>query len=123
MIASFGAFINRKRVEKQISLRGFARMIGVSPVYVSSIENEKRAAPTEDILRKIAVVLMLNEEEKTLMYDLAAKSKKTSSIASDLIIYINQNAAVHKALRVAKKLNATEEDWQSFIDLLSKKYL
>lgn len=119
----FGAFISNKRKEKKISLRDFSRMIGISPVYLSCIERGERAAPTYNILEKIAQVFMLNEEERELMYDLAAKSKKSVSLAFDLLIYINENKTVHKALRLAKKCEADEKDWQMFIDSLSNKYL
>lgn len=118
----FGTFIYKKRTEKQISLRGFARMIEISPVYVSSIEKGTRAAPTEDILNNIAKILVLNEEEKDLMYDLAAKSKNTLSIATDLVVYINKNTMAHKALRLSKKVNANDDDWQTFVDYLNEKY-
>lgn len=119
----FGAFISNKRKEKQMSLRGFARMLGISPVYLSCIERGERAAPTYNILEKIAQMFMLNDEEKELMYDLAAKSKKSVSLASDLLIYIDENKTVHKALRLAKKCEADEKDWQTFIDSLYDKYL
>ncbi len=121
MEKTFGSFIYKKRTQKHISLRGLANMIGVSAVYVSSMEKGKRAAPTYPVLMKIADVLMLSKEEKVLMLDLAAKSKKSLSLAEDLLKYINSNQIVHKALRTAKKCNATDEDWQNFIDTLSEK--
>ncbi|WP_294466865.1 helix-turn-helix domain-containing protein [uncultured Ruminococcus sp.] len=121
MEKTFGSFIYKKRTQKHISLRGLAKMIDVSPVYVSSMERGKRAAPTYPVLMKIANALILSEEEKTVMFDLAAKSKKSLSLAEDLLEYINGNEIVHKALRTAKKCNATDEDWQNFIDSISEK--
>lgn len=121
MKMTFGSFIYEKRIKKNISLRELASMIGVSAVYVSSMEKGKRSAPTYPVLMKIADVLMLSEEEKVLMLDLAAKSKKSLSLAEDLLEYINNNEIVHKALRTAKKCNATDDDWQNFIDSLMEK--
>lgn len=121
MKMTFGSFIYEKRIKKNISLRELAKMIGVSAVYVSSMEKRKRSAPTYPVLMKIADVLMLSEEEKVLMLDLAAKSKKSLSLAEDLLEYINNNEIVHKALRTAKKCNATDDDWQNFIDSLMEK--
>ncbi|MGN0503232.1 MAG: helix-turn-helix domain-containing protein [Ruminococcus sp.] len=118
MEKTFGSFIYKKRTQKHISLRGLANMIGVSAVYISSMEKGKRAAPTYPVLMKIADVLMLSEEEKVFMLDLAAKSKKSLSLAEDLLEYINSNKIVHEALRKAIKCNATDEDWQNFIDSL-----
>lgn len=121
MEKTFGSFIYEKRTQKHISLRGLADMIDVSPVYVSSIEKGKRAAPTYPVLMKIANSLLLSDEEKVLMLDLAAKSKNSLTLAEDLLIYINDNEIVHRALRTAKKCNATDEDWQKFIDSLTEK--
>ena len=119
----FGLLIREKRTEKQISLRGFSRIIGISPVYLSRIENGSRSAPSDDVIEKMAKALAFNEKERELMYDLAAQSKNSLSLASDLVIYINKNEIIHKALRLSKKCNAKEIDWQSFINLLSEKYL
>lgn len=123
MKRTFGAFIKEKRTEKHLTLRGFSRLIGISPVYVSSIENENRAAPTDDILNKIIKVLVLKDEEQDLLYDLAAESKNSITLATDLLNYINENEVVHKALRIAKKYNANNDDWESFIENVSKKNL
>lgn len=121
MEKTFGSFIFEKRTQKHISLRGLADMIDVSPVYVSSMEKGKRAAPTYPVLMKIADSLLLSDDEKVLMLDLAAKSKNTLTLAEDLLTYINDNEFVHRALRTAKKCNATDEDWQDFIDRLTGK--
>lgn len=118
---TFGSFIYEKRIKKNISLRELAKMIDVSPVYISSMEKGKRAAPSYPVLEKIANVFLINDEEKVLMFDLAAKSKKSLSLAEDLLEYINNNEIVHKALRTAKKCNATDDDWQNFIDSLMEK--
>ena len=121
MKKTFGSFIYEKRTKRHISLRGLAKMIGVSPVYISCMEKGRRAAPTYPVLKKIADSLLLSDEEKVLMFDLAAKSKNSLTLAEDLLKYINDNQIVHQALRTAKKCNATDEDWQKFIDSLKEK--
>ena len=120
---TFGAFISSKRLEKSISLRQFADMIRISPEYLSKIENCERPAPSSDILTRMSNKLFLSETEKEDFFDLAAKSKSDSSIAVDLIDYINKNPTIHKTLRIAKRCNATDEDWQKFADVLAKKNL
>jgi ribosome-binding protein aMBF1 (putative translation factor) len=37
----FGAFIRRKREVKEIGLREMAKMIGVSPTYMSKVERDE----------------------------------------------------------------------------------
>ena len=120
---TFGAFISSKRLEKSISLRQFADIIKISPEYLSKIENDERPAPSADILIRMSNKLLLSEAEKEVFFDLAAKTKSDTSIAVDLIDYINKNPTIHKTLRIAKRCNATDEDWQNFADILVKKDL
>lgn len=120
---TFGAYISSKRLKKSFSLRQFADIIKISPEYLSKIENCDRPAPSADILKRMSDKLLLNETEKEEFFDLAAKSKLDSSIAVDLIAYINKNPTIHKTLRIAKRYNATDEDWQKFADFLVEKNL
>ncbi len=119
----FGTFIKRKRLDNCISLRIFSKMIGISPEYLSKIENGLRAAPNIDTLEIIATKLLLSPEEKEIFYDLAAESKSYLSLAPDLLLYIRENTNVHKALRLAKRCDANGEDWQIFIEFIAEKYL
>lgn len=53
---SLGTFIRRTRDEKDISLREFARRLGVSAAFASDIELGRRF-PSDDMFEKIAEVL------------------------------------------------------------------
>jgi transcriptional regulator with XRE-family HTH domain len=121
MEKTFGEFITEKRVARDITLRGFAGRLGISPVYMCNIEKDRRAAPTEEFLEKMAEVLMLTKEEKAELLDLAAKSKNASAVALDLPEYINERDIVRVALRTAKDVDATDEEWLEFIERLQKR--
>lgn len=123
MDKTFGAFISEKRLDKGISLRGFSKMINISPEYLSKLENNLRSAPKDFILEKIADELVLNIEEREMLFDLAAESKPCLSLASDLVGYINENKIVHDTLRLAKKCEITTEEWQEIFYYISEKHL
>ena len=53
---TLGAFIRRTRDEKDISLREFARRLGISPAFASDVELGRRF-PSDDMLARIADVL------------------------------------------------------------------
>ncbi|WP_413431798.1 helix-turn-helix domain-containing protein [Crateriforma spongiae] len=53
----FGARLREKRLEKQITLRKFADMIGVSSTYLSQVEQGRYDPPTADRVRQIAKIL------------------------------------------------------------------
>lgn len=115
---TFGEFLNQKRRERNISLRKFAEMAKISPVYMCNMEKDRNPAPSEEILNRIVLLLLLTEEETALFFDLAAKSKKASVVSQDLPEYIMDRDIVRTALRTAKDVDATDEEWQAFIAML-----
>ena len=50
---TFGEFLQRKREEKQITLRKMAEMLHVSAHYLSEIEKGRRNPPEMDKLERI----------------------------------------------------------------------
>ena len=120
---TFGSFIARKREERDHTLRGFAKMLDISAVYLSNLENDRRRDPADEIVEKMAALLFLNKDERTEMLDLLAKAKKKPAVASDLPEYINERDIVRVALRTAKDADATDEEWQEFIERLQKRII
>ena len=116
---NFGEFIQRKRVEKQIPLRKMAENIGISAPYLSDIEKDLRNPPEMDKLELISQVLLLSEDEKSIMLDLAGR--KRNSVAPDLPSYIMERDYVSAALRTARDLDAGEEEWMKFVAELKKR--
>lgn len=116
MKQSFGEFIKSKRIGRMIKLNTFARMVGISTVYASYIENGKRPAPSNKVLNSIISVLQLSKEEIETLFLLAAKTHHRPAIPTDLIEYVNNNESVIYALRIAKKYHASEREWLVFIN-------
>ena len=116
---NFGEFLQRKRTEKQITLRKMAEMIGITAPYQTDIEKDRRNPPEMEKLELISQILMLNDEDKTTMYDLAGK--KRNSVAPDLPDYIMEHDYVSAALRTARDLDASEADWLKFVEELKQR--
>lgn len=116
---NFGEFLQKKREEKQITLRKMAEQLGVSAPYLSDIEKGRRNPPEIDKLNQIARILILSVEDKTLMLDLAGKMRNT--VAPDLPDYIMSNECIPVALRTARDLDADEADWLEFIEELKRR--
>ena len=109
---TIGSFIKAKRTVIELSARQLAIKLDISPVYMCDFEKNRRAIPT-DILDKLAVLLKLDQGEAEQMYDLAAKAKNT--VSADLPEYIMEKDIVRAALRVAKKHNIDDKEWEAFI--------
>jgi len=119
----FGAFIRKKRLrlDTAVSLRKMASLLNLSPVHMSNIETGREAAPKKAVLDNLVRLLELNKEETELMYDLAAESKNYIAIPGDLPEYILTHEYAKIALRVAKEVNATNEEWIEFIEKLRQR--
>ena len=120
MEETFGAFVRKKRMAQGISLRGLATRLGLSPVYMSNIETDRRPAPTREHLNQLAEELHLNKSDTERMLDLAARPQ-CQRVSADLPEYIMERDIVRAALRTAKEVDATDEEWQEFIDRLTKR--
>ena len=75
----FGAFIRREREAKEIGLREMAKMIGVSPTYLSKVERDEFPPPAEDKVRAIAKIIECDAD------DLLARAGRVSTDISDII--------------------------------------
>ena len=75
----FGAFIRREREAKEIGLREMAKMIGISPTYLSKVERDEFPPPAEDKVGKIAKIIGCDVD------DLLARAGRVSTDISDLI--------------------------------------
>ena len=117
--ANFGEFLQRKREEKQITLRKMAELLGFSAPFLSDVEKDRRNPPELAKLEQIADILGLSYEEKETMYNLAGK--KRDSVAPDLPEYIMSRDYVAAALRTARDLDAGEEEWLRFVEELRQR--
>ena len=96
----FGAFIRARREAKEIGLQEMAKMIGVSPTYVSKVERDEFPPPAENKVRLIAGVIGCDVDE------LLARAGK---VATDLSDIIKRNPVeVAALLRTTKGLTADE---------------
>ena len=117
---TFGSFLREKRIARGLTLRGMAAKLDLSPVYMSNIENDRRAAPSQEYLERMAMLLQLDKPEREWLLDLAAKSKQ-NRVSADLPDYIMDREIVRAALRTAREADATDQEWQDFIDRINRR--
>lgn len=96
----FGAFIRREREAREIGLREMAKMIGVSPTYLSKVERDEFTPPAEDKVKAIAKVIECDADE------LLALAGRVSSDISDIIK--RQPVELAALLRSTKGLKADD---------------
>jgi len=95
----FGKHLREKRTAKGYSLRRFAEMLGVSPTYLSHVEQGKvDSPPTAKLVRRAAELLDENSDELIAM---------AGRVPEDLPKIIqSQPEAMPELLRAARGLTA-----------------
>jgi len=116
---TFGDFLKSIRVDKGESFRELAAILNVSATYISDLEKGRRNIPSTELLDAIAQHYDLSTEDKNKMYDLIAI--QNNIVAPDIPEYIHENGYVAVALRKARELNATEGEWEEFLEELRKR--
>lgn len=96
----FGEFVRREREAKDIGLREMAKMIGVSPTYLSKVERDEFAPPAEDKVKAIARIIGCDVDE------LLARAGRVASDLSDIIKHRPVELAA--LLRTTKGLTAED---------------
>lgn len=120
----FGEFVTIKRKEKEISLRGMAEKLELSPAYWSDIEKGRRNPPNINILGELSKILNLTQEELDEMVDMASEDR--NEIPMDLPEYIKESDLARTALRKARKKtevdgdSSTNKAWEDFIKALEE---
>jgi len=121
---TFGQFIRSKRLQsrRELTLREMGEQLGISLTMYSEIEQGRKNPGEFFDYEKVASLLELTEEEKALMYDLAARKKRmVPSDIEDVMMYSESGSLARMALRMTNAGIAKEEDWKEFIRQLERK--
>ena len=77
-----------------------AESLGVNLTYLSDVENNRKKPFSADKIELFCTVLGLSDEERSDMYDLAARDSETvPKDIADTIMYTEQGDYARKALR------------------------
>lgn len=110
MSTAFGEYLRRRRLEKQLGLRQTAKMIGVSPSYLSRLESgDEVNPPSEKVIEKLADVIGENKDSLMLLAGRISKDIKgfvatTPNLADFLRTARDEGYGPHEFARLAKKI-------------------
>lgn len=82
---SFGTFIRERRMSKGMTLFDVAAEAQVSVPYLSRIERDRENVPKDDLIRRIAAILDISEDEafaagRRLPPDLRSEAKEVFAV-------------------------------------------
>ena len=118
---SFGSYLEFIRKEKGRSLRETARAIDVTATFYSKVERGLKAPLTAERIEAVARFLLLTDEEKDRLYDLAANWKGELSLPEDCAEYAKQIPSAVDALRVARGMGMGESEWAQMVEDLKRR--
>lgn len=95
----FGRLLRQKRVDKGFSLRKFAEKVGVSPTYLSQVEQGNVDPPTAERVRRMAELLGENTDEWIAL---------AGRVPEDLPKIIQERTEMPALLREASGLTAEQ---------------
>lgn len=105
---SFGRFLRAQRIEAGLGLRELARLIEKSPGYLSDVELDNVAPPSEETIVRIAAALSV--DKKTLL----SMAKK---VDPELAQYVVDQPQAADFLRMAKDQHFNDDDWDRLTQL------
>ena len=103
MTDTFGKTLRRLRLDAQVGLRELARLVDKSPGYISDVEQDNVAPPSEEVIVGIANALRADKNEL-----LSAASK----LDPELSRYVASEPQAADFLRRAKEKGFVSEDWK-----------
>ena len=118
----FGEYLRQKRLENNMKSKTMSELLDISPAYLSSLENESRQPPSNELLEKIAAILELSTDERYLLFDLAGENKNPPEISKDLTEYIYQNPQILEILRYAMKCQLSDREWRIIHNFVNRVY-
>ena len=123
MPTTFGQFLKEKRLALNLSLREFARQVGMQPSNYCNVEAGVLSPPPAAMLEKLARALGLKKgtSDYETFHDLAAEGR--DEIPADIERIVKENALIPAMLRTVEYEQLSKEQLRGIIeDLRSGRY-
>jgi transcriptional regulator with XRE-family HTH domain len=123
MPTTFGQFLKEKRLALDLSLREFARRVGMQPSNYCNVEADVLPPPPAETLEKVAHTLGLEKgtPDYETFHDLAAEAR--DEIPADVERIVKENDLIPAMLRTLEYEQLTREQLCGIIeDLRSGRY-
>ena len=107
MLETLGDRLKRRRTELDLGLRATAAKIGVSPTYLSRVENNMEKNPTEEKIKALADLLQDDFDE---LMQLAGR------VSTEVTDYIKADLNMPAFLRRAREKNISAETLMGWLE-------
>lgn len=94
---TFGKMMKEIRERRNISLRSASGEIGISPAYLSDIENDRRYPPVGEVLDRMLSVYKVSPEDEYEIMDLIGIARK--ELAPDMVEFLRGSEFAREIVR------------------------
>lgn len=122
---AFGVFLKEKRQQNGLSLRALGKQVELSHIYLYNIESGKKAPPSDDVIKRLANALNLDEKSRLFFFDIAAKCKLDADgdnyyLPVDISQYLNENEDARNVIREANQKEQHNSFWNDLLKELKE---
>lgn len=110
----FGKYIRELRIKRNLSLSGLAKLVGITPFYISYMESGKKTNPDAQIMGRMIQAMKLNKQEIEQFLDLHAKAN--GCVSYDIVEYIMQHDEIREAIRSERDKLGASPSWEDFLN-------
>ena len=109
----FGKYLKIIREKNGYSLRELGRISGITPYYISYLENGKKTNPSVEIMAKLFKALNMSKLEIERFLDLYAKAN--NCVSYDIVDFIMENDDIREYIRSKRDEPDSSPGWDDFI--------
>lgn len=109
---TFGEWLQDSRKASRASLRTVAAVVGISPSYLSEIENDRRV-PAEDVLQRICDAVSLDFDEAMA---------RACRLGESTERYLKRHPEAVALIRRIAVMDLTETQLKALIEIIEEKF-
>lgn len=117
---NFGIYLRYLRKDKDLTVRKLGKLSGISPSYITNVENGKRGTPSPAILKKIAEPLGISYDKllecagywEGLKHDTLLTLDLLDLLRTEPLLYHGHILTIEDKQRISLMLNALFPNYQ-----------
>lgn len=114
----FGRYIRFLRTDRNLSLTQLAEQLGITPYYISYLENGQKRNPSRKVMARLFITLKMSKDEIEHFLDLHAQA--VGCVSYDVVDFIMSNKEILQAVRAARDNPEAVPNWNDFIEKIKK---
>lgn len=114
---SLGKKIREQRMQKRITVRGFAEKLNVSASFINDIENGSKKP---SLIQKENIIKILDFDDRAEVDELYSHPLIKNELPTEIKVGKDGKNSIVIALRISKELELNEKEWFEFLEQIKR---